>query len=183
MTSHGAAVRYARALFDVTQGEGQDLVQTERDLSAFAHVITGNESLQRALINPAIPASRKRAVVQELISRAGALQAAVVKLLLLLAERDRLAIVPDVAQAFVNRLMDYQKVVRAEIVTAVALSPERVAALADELTRATGRNVQVATRVDESIIGGAVAKIGSTVYDGSITRQLERMIETLVSAD
>ena len=124
-----------------------------------------------------------RAVVQELISRAGAVQAAVGKLLLMLAERDRLALVPDVAQAFVNRLMDYQKVIRAEVVTAVALSPERVAALADELTRATGRSVQIATRIDPSIIGGAVAKIGSTVYDGSITRQLERLRETLVSAD
>jgi F-type H+-transporting ATPase subunit delta len=110
------------------------------------------------------------------------LQPAVAKLLLVLAERDRLTIVPDVAQAFVNRLMDYQKVVRAEIVTAVPLPPDRVTALTDELKRATGSNVMIATRVDESIIGGAVARIGSTVYDGSITRQLERMRETLSSA-
>ena len=183
MTSQGAAVRYARALFDVTQAEGKDLIQTERDLSDFAQVISGNEPLQRALTNPAIPASRKAAVIQQLIARAGTLQPAVAKLLLVLAERDRLAIVPDVAQAFVNRLMDHQKVVRAEIVTAVPLAPERLTSLTEELKRATGRNVQVATRVDESIIGGAVARIGSTVYDGSITRQLERMKETLASAD
>jgi F-type H+-transporting ATPase subunit delta len=100
-----------------------------------------------------------------------------------LAERDRLAIVPDVAQAFVNRLMDHQKIVRAEIVTAAALPADRVAALTETLTRATGRNVQIATRVDPSIIGGAVARIGSTVYDGSITRQLERLKETLASSD
>ncbi len=183
MTSHGAAIRYARALFDVTTAEGKDLVQTERDLTGFAQVLTGNESLYRALTNPAIPASKKKAVVEELIGRAGTLQPAVAKLLLVLAERDRLAIVPDVAQAFANRLMDYQNVVRAEIVTAEPLPADRVSALAQELERATGRNVQVATSVDESIIGGAVAKIGSTVYDGSITRQLERMRETLISAD
>jgi F-type H+-transporting ATPase subunit delta len=182
VTSQGAAVRYARALFDVTQAEGKDLVKTERDLSGFADLVRSNDALERVLTNPAIPASRKTAVVRELIAKAGALQPAVVKLLLVLAERDRLAIVPDVAQAFVNRLMDHQKVVRAEIVTAAALPPDRVAALADTLTRATGRNVQVATRVDPSIIGGAVARIGSTVYDGSITRQLERMKETLTSA-
>ena len=63
--------------------------------------------------------------------------------------------------------------------TAVALPADRVAALTDGLKRATGRNVQIETRVDASIIGGAVARIGSTVYDGSITRQLERMKETL----
>jgi F-type H+-transporting ATPase subunit delta len=182
VTSQGAAVRYARALFDVTKAESKDLVKTERDLSSFAALIRSHDSLHRVLINPAIPASRKAAVVRELLSKAGALEPAVVKLLLVLAERDRLAIVPDVAQAYVNRLMDHLKVVRAEIVTAVSLPPDRVAALTDSLTRATGRNVQVATRVDPSIIGGAVAKIGSTVYDGSVTRQLERMKETLTSA-
>ena len=78
--------------------------------------------------------------------------------------------------------MDHQNVVRAQIVTAVALPPDRVTALADGLKRATGRNVQVETRVDAAIIGGAVARIGSTVYDGSITRQLERMRETLAGA-
>jgi F-type H+-transporting ATPase subunit delta len=183
VTSHGAAIRYARALFDVTRAEGKDLVQTERDLSGFAQILTGNESLYRALTNPAIPVAKKKAVVEQLIGRAGSLQPAVAKLLLVLAERDRLAIVPDVAQAFANRLMDHQNVVRAEIVTAEPLPADRVSALTQELERATGRNVQVATRVDESIIGGAVAKIGSTVYDGSITRQLERMRETLISAD
>jgi F-type H+-transporting ATPase subunit delta len=183
VTSHGAAVRYARALFDVTQAEGKDLAAADRDLSGFAQVLSGNESLYRALTNPAIPAAKKKAVVEQLISRAGTLQPAVAKLLLVLAERDRLAIVPDVAQAFANRLMDYQNVVRAEIVTAVPLPADRVSALTEELQRATGRNVQIATRVDASIIGGAVAKIGSTVYDGSISRQLERMRETLASAD
>lgn len=182
MTSRGAAIRYARALFDVTASEGKDLAQAERELSGFAELLTGNDGLHRVLTNPAIPAARKRAVVEQLIARAGSLQPAVAKLLLVLADRDRLAIVPDVAQAFVDRLMDYQNVVRAEIVTAVALAPDRVAALTDDLKRATGRNVLIETRVDSSIIGGAVARIGSMVYDGSITRQLERMKEALASA-
>ena len=77
--------------------------------------------------------------------------------------------------------MDDQNVVRAEIVTAMALPTERVAALGDGLKQATGRNVQIETRVDASLIGGAVARIGGTVYDGSITRQLERMRAALSS--
>ena len=68
------------------------------------------------------------------------------------------------------------------MVTAAPLSPDRVAALESGLTRATGQQVQLAARVDESLVGGAVARLGSTVYDGSVTRQLERMKETLTSA-
>lgn len=180
MTSRGAATRYARALFDIALAEGKDLLATQKDLGDFAALVAGNHSLLRVLTNPAIPAARKRGVVEQLIGRAGSLQPAVVKLLLLLAERDRLVLLPDVARAFDDRLMDHQKVVRAEIVTAVTLPADRVTALTNSLQRATGRAVQIETRVDAAIIGGAVARIGGTVYDGSITRQLERMRETLV---
>jgi F-type H+-transporting ATPase subunit delta len=175
-------VRYARALFDTVLAERTEPGDTFRALSGFAGVVSGNEALQRALTNPAIPAARKRAVIEQLIARAGALQAPVAKLLLLLAERDRLALLPDVTQSFEDRLMDYQRVVRAEVVTAVELPADRVATLRNSLAVATGREVQLATRVDPEIIGGAVARIGSTVYDGSVTRQLERIKESLTNA-
>ena len=105
MTSRGAAIRYARALFDVTLAEGKDLLQTQQDLGEFARLVAGNESLQRALTNPAIPAARKRGVVEQLIARAGSLQPAVAKLLLLLAERDRL-VHPARGRAGVRRAAD-----------------------------------------------------------------------------
>jgi F-type H+-transporting ATPase subunit delta len=178
MTNRGAATRYARALFDTVLAEGLDLQQTQTDLGEFARLVAGNDALQRVLTNPAIPVVRKRAVIEQLIARAS-LQPVVAKLLLMLAERDRLVILPDVADVFDARLMEHQNVVRASIVTAVALPTDRVSALAAGLTRATGRNVLVDTQVDPAIIGGAVARIGGTVYDGSITRQLERIRETL----
>ncbi len=180
MTSRGAATRYARALFDVTLAEKKDLLQTQQDLSGFAQLVAGNESLQRVLTNPAIPAARKRGVVEQLIARAGSFQPAVAKLLLMLAERDRLVILPELAHAFDTRLLEYQNVVRAQVVTTVALPADRVTALTAGLERATGRSVRIETRVDDRIIGGAVVRLGSTVYDGSITRQLERMRQTLV---
>ncbi len=182
MTSRGAAIRYARALFDISLAEGKDLLQTQRDLGNFARLVAGSEPLLRALTNPAIPALRKRGVVEQLIARAGSLQPVVVKLLLLLAERDRLTLLPEVAQAFDERLMDHQKVIKAEIVSAVALSADGVSALTDGLKRATGRDIRMETRVDSTLIGGAVARIGGTVYDGSVTRQLERIRETLAGA-
>jgi F-type H+-transporting ATPase subunit delta len=178
MTNRGAATRYARALFDTALAEGLDLQQTRTDLGEFARLVAGNDALQRVLTNPAIPVARKRGVIEQIVARA-ALQPVVAKLLLMLAERDRLVILPDVADVFDARLMEHQNVVRASIVTAVALPSDRVTALAAGLTRATGRNVLVDTQVDPAIIGGAVARIGGTVYDGSITRQLERLRETL----
>jgi F-type H+-transporting ATPase subunit delta len=181
MTSRGAATRYARALFDVTRNEHKDLQKTQSDLRGFATLVATNPALQRVLINPAIPAARKRGVVEQLLSSIGTVEPVVAKMLLMLAERDRLAILSDLVDAFDSRVMDDQNVVRAEIVTAMALPAERVAALGDGLKQATGRNVQIETRVDASLIGGAVARIGGTVYDGSITRQLERMRAALSS--
>jgi F-type H+-transporting ATPase subunit delta len=181
MTSRASARRYARALFDVALAEGKDLKQVQQEIRGFSELVAGNEGLARALTNPAIPASRKRGVIEQLIARAGNLQSAVAKLLLLLADRDRLVLLPELAQAFEDRLMDHVKVVRAEVVSAVSLPAESVAALKEGLGRATGRDVQLAARVDTSIIGGAVTRIGSTVFDGSVTRQLEKMKEMLIA--
>jgi F-type H+-transporting ATPase subunit delta len=182
MTSRAAAGRYARALFDVSKSEGADLQRVERELSGFAEIIAGNDLLHRVLTNPAVPAPKKRAAVEQLIDRVGGLLGPVSKLLLMLAERDRLAILPDLVEGYRSRLRDHLKIVRAEVVTAAPLAADRVDALREGLARATGRQVQLDTRVDAAIVGGAVARLGSTVFDGSITRQLEKMKETLVSA-
>ena len=181
MTSRGAATRYARALFDVARKEG-DIQQVGREIGAFANLVAGNEMLTRTFANPAIPAPRKRAVVEQLLARAGALSPIVSKLVLMLAERDRLVLLPDLVAAYEARLMENAQVVRAQVTTAVELPAERISALHEGLSRATGRQVQLETRVDASIIGGAVARIGSTVYDGSVTTQLQKVKERLTAA-
>jgi len=180
MTNRAAGIRYARALFDVAQKEA-DIEQVGRELADFAQLIAAHEALPKIFSNPAIPAPRKRALVEQLLARAGAMTPVVTKLLLMLAERDRMAILPDVAIAYRNRLMDHAKVVRAEIVTAVGLPADRVAALQQGLAQATGRQVHLESRIDPSIIGGDIARVGSTVYDGSVTRQLEKMKEALAA--
>jgi len=180
MTSRAAASRYARALFDVALKES-DVQQAGRDLAAFAQLVAAHDSLPKILSNPAIPAPKKKAIVEQLIARAGSLSPVVAKLLLLLAERDRLVLLPELSAAYQHRLMDHAKVVRAEIITAVGLPGDRVAELQQGLANVTGRQVQLESRVDPSIIGGAIARVGSTVYDGSVTRQLEKMKETLTA--
>lgn len=179
MTSRGAAIRYARALFDVARKEGADIEQVGRDIAAFARLVAGNESLSRVFANPAVPAQRKRAVVEQLFAAAGPMSPIVYKLVLMLAERDRLVLLPELTTAYDARLMENAQVVRAQLTTAVAMPPDRINALQQGLARATGRQVQLEASVDPSIIGGAVARIGSTVYDGSVATQLDAMKQRL----
>ena len=104
------------------------------------------------------------------------------KVLLLLAERDRLALLPDLVELYRERLLDHQQVVRAEITTAEPLQGETETQLRDRLARATGRKVTLTTRVDPAILGGVVTRIGNIVYDGSLAAQLARMRDRLSSS-
>ncbi len=182
MTPRVAAARYARALFDVVLKEGLDVERVERELTAFAGIVDGHDTLRRALSNPAIPPSRKRAVVEQLFAQQPVVPA-VARLLTMLAERDRLPLLVDLTQAFRERVMEHHQVVRAEVTTAIALPPDRVVALQQGIARATGRQVQLETRVDPAIIGGVVTRVGSTVYDGSVTTQLQKLKAQLVESE
>jgi F-type H+-transporting ATPase subunit delta len=177
MPTRASAARYARALFDVALKES-DPVQVERDLSAFANLLSSSPELESVLTNPGVPVAGKRAVTEALTTRLED-SSPVRKLLALLAERDRLALVPDLLAVYRERLMDYQQIVRAEITTAAPLSAEGAAQLQQRLAKVTGRRVDVITSVDPAIIGGLVARIGTTVYDGSVATQLSKIRERL----
>jgi F-type H+-transporting ATPase subunit delta len=182
MSSRASARRFARALFDVARSEGQDLERIEGELSGLAGLVAASEPLARVLGSPAIPAGRKRGVMEQLLARSP-VSTPLARLLMLLADRDRLTLLPELAAAFHERLLDHQQVVRAEITTAAPLGSERAAALQAGLARATGRAVRLDVRVDPALVGGAVARIGSTVYDGSLVTQLERLKHRLVAAE
>jgi F-type H+-transporting ATPase subunit delta len=177
MSTRASAARYARALLDVVVKEANP-EQVEQQLIAFADLLKQNPDLQKALTNPAVPVSGKRGIVESLASR---LQMAppAAKLLMLLAERERLVLVPELVSIYRERLMEYRQIVRAEVTTAAPLAPDRAAQFEQRLTDLTGRRVTMTTKVDPSLIGGAVARVGSTVYDGSIATQLARIRERL----
>jgi len=178
VTSRTAAVRYARALFDVLSRERGDLTAVERELDQFVALFAAHPELQKVMVNPAVPAPRKRAAVTELANRAR-LQPVLAKLMALLAERDRLALLPDVLRSFRERVLDHQNVVRAELTTAMPLAPERVSQIQRGLSQVTGRTVMLESRVDPALVGGLIARVGSVVYDASITTQLRKMKDRL----
>src|SRR5688572_10181040 len=123
MNTRTSAARYARALLDVVIQEANP-EQVEAQLIAFADLLKAHPDLQRALTNPAIPGAGKRGIVEGLTTR---LQMAppAAKLLLLIADRDDLALVADMVAVYRERLQEHLGIVRAEVTTAEPLTPER----------------------------------------------------------
>jgi F-type H+-transporting ATPase subunit delta len=178
VTNRTAATRYARALIDVALKEQADLATIESQLDELCALFDQNDALRKALFNPAVPVPRKRAAVAAILEKASLLPI-VGKTIALLADRDRLVILPDVAEAYRQRLLDLRNVVRAEVTTAEPLSAERLQAIQRSLAAATGRTVNLASRVDPAIVGGMVARVGSTVFDASVTSHLQRIRQRL----
>jgi F-type H+-transporting ATPase subunit delta len=180
VTAGSVARRYAAALFDVAEKSGA----TDRalaDVRALRDLVEGHEELRKVFASPAIPASRKKAVLDAIVARAGLASVEVVRLAELLAGRDRLALVGAVASAFEARVNEARKIVPAEVVTAEPLDATSRTAIASALGRATGNEVRLTERVDPSLVGGLVARVGSLVFDGSITRQMERLRQRLLT--
>jgi|SRR5687767_8868959 F-type H+-transporting ATPase subunit delta len=178
MSSRASASRYARALFDVADPAGRRGIDEE--LSAVSRLFAEQSDLQAVFASPTVPLGVKRGVVQGIVERA-AVSTPVAKLLTLLAERDRLGLLADVAAVFHERMLDEQNVLQAEVTTAAPLGADEQKALQARLSAATSKQVTITPRVDPAIIGGIVARIGSTVYDGSLANQLARLRERLSS--
>ena len=178
MSVRTSATRYAKALLDVAIQESDPSI-VEQDLTSVARAMAESAELRRALTSPGIPQQIRVNVAAALTSKIGA-QAPVAKLMKMLADRGRLDLVPTMAEVYSERLRAHRNIVRATVTSAAALTDERKDQLAVSLSAMTGKQVQVETAVDPSIIGGLVTRIGSTVYDGSIRTQLTKMRQQLV---
>ena len=180
MTSRTAAARYARALLDVAAKESVDLDKVARELDEFNAFLKEQLQLQRLMLNPAVPAPRKRSAMEAITKQSG-FTPVVSKLLILLADRDRLVLLSDMSAIFNDLLADRQNIVRAEVLSAEPLPPDRIQTIEGKLAAVTGRRVTMKTKVDKEIIGGVVARVGSTVYDASIATQLKKIRERLTT--
>ena len=178
MNSGAESARYARALFEVAERDS-DPERVGEELAAYTRLLNEQPELSRVLYSPAVPAPRKADAVRAIAAQAG-FTPMVARLLAALAERDWLAVVPELAEAFHARLLERRNIVAAEVTTAVPLPAGQAAAVARRLGEVSGKDVRVSSHVDPSIIGGVVARIGSMVYDGSVTSQLARMRQKLV---
>jgi F-type H+-transporting ATPase subunit delta len=133
------------------------------------------------LTNPAVPVTKKQAVVKALVDRQGAVPV-VARTLVLLASRDRLALLPDLLANYRERLLARDGVVKAEVTTSAPLSPARQADIQRGLAEVTGKRVTMTVRVDPSIIAGVVARVGGVVYDASVATQLRKIKTAMTDA-
>jgi F-type H+-transporting ATPase subunit delta len=179
MSLRTSANRYAKALFDVALAEKNDLAQVDRDLEAVVAMMHDNPDLAKAAGRAGVTEAARVSLIAAVADKMG-LTAPVKKLLVLLADGRKLNLVPDLAASFHERLLNHQNIVRAEVTSAAPLSPEKTKALEDSLSQVTGKNVNLSISVDPELLGGVVARIGSTVYDGSVKTQLQRMRQQLV---
>lgn len=181
MASRASARRYARALFDVVAKSG-DVDTALAELKAIGAAISGHAELTRALTSPGVPLGVKQNVMRDLLALQP-VSKVVARLVTLIVENDDVDEIDEIVEAFEQRVLDLHQVVRAEITSAVPLPDDKVRAIETALTNASGARVVITPRVDPSILGGVVAKVGSRVYDGSVARHLARIRARLVSGD
>jgi F-type H+-transporting ATPase subunit delta len=183
MTLSAVASRYANALADVVTAPDSALQPQDalRELRSFEAVLQQSRDLREALHTPAIAGSRKKAVVGRLADLLNLSRISRNFLLVLIGHR-RIVLLGEILQTFEIVLDERNGYIRAEISSASALGDAQRAQIAAELEELTGKRVRTAYTVDGSLIGGVVAKVGSTVYDGSVRGSLESLGKRLSAA-
>jgi F-type H+-transporting ATPase subunit delta len=171
------ARRYAQALADVVI-ERREEREVQNEIQSWASLIDGNSQLKEVFANPTVAYEQKQAVLEELISRTR-VRGTTASFFRVLLRNQRLAQLPEIAARFAQVLDERGGVVAAEITTARPITEELKQTLHDTLASATGRTVRLSFATDETLIGGFVARIGSTIFDGSVDNHLERLAAEL----
>jgi F-type H+-transporting ATPase subunit delta len=170
------AYRYARALVDIVLQPGSALKPEDAvaQLQAAAKMVVESAELRNALLTPAISPSRKRAAMGKLLEELGA-SPMIRNFVFVVIDHRRIAMLDEMREAFELALDERMGFARAEVVSAAALDAERSAQLESELSRLTGKRMRLRFAIDPELLGGATARIGSTLYDGSLRGQLQQM--------
>ena len=173
------AERYAGALVDVALSNHQ-ADQVKEELAAFAAMIRESPDLHSFLANPSIARAAKHSAVAALVTRMGASRT-LRNYLFVIVDHRHAGMLVEIQEAF-SRLLDArQGITQAAVSSASELGAQERAELGAALTRLTGQKVQAQFTTDPALIGGAVVRIGSTIYDGSVRTQLERMRARMIS--
>ena len=173
------AERYAGALVDVAiENKQADLVKKE--LADFAALVRESPDLQAFLSNPSIARMAKHSAIEAIVARMGASRT-LRNYLFVIVDQRRAGMLIEIEQAF-SRLLDArQGITQATVTSATELNQQERAELGAALAKLTGEKVQARYTTDAALIGGAVVQIGSTIYDGSVRTQLERMRARMIS--
>jgi F-type H+-transporting ATPase subunit delta len=169
---------YARALFAVAEAEGA-LPAVEDELYAFGKALESNTRLREALTDAELPAENKKAVVTELLGERANPVTAI--LLGFVIDAGRAREIPKIVDELARMASAEREHALAEVRVAVDLTTDQRQRLAEALSRATGRRVDVKVVIDPTVVGGAIARVGDEVFDGSVASRLEDAKQALGS--
>ena len=177
MVTGSLARRYARAVMEIGTAHG-NLDQIGADLRSLAHAMHTSAELVTVLTNPAIRRADRRKVIEALLGRLGATQLTKTVVSLLL-DRERLASLPSISRELDTMIEARAGRVSAEVTSAQPLSKGQVESITSALEKISGKKVDLVKREDPALLGGVVAKLGDTVYDGSLRTQLRTLRDDL----
>ena len=170
---------YARAFADVTMRTKADPARMLGELHSMEALLAQSADLRRVLDNPSIPRAQKNAVIDAVIQRTGGSRP-VRNFVAVVTDHRRLALFSEIVKQVEEELNDRMGFAEAQVTSARPLNDPEKQLLEAEIAKLTGKQVRARYQQDSSLLGGAVVQVGSTIYDGSVNGQLERIREQLV---
>ena len=174
------ASTYARAFADVVFSAHLDAARAIGGLRQIALLLSGSVELRRVWENPAVPADQKRKLLDAIVQREG-IDKPVRNLIAVLMDHRRLPFLPRIIEQRGKELDARLGFAEAQVSSARELGAGEKRALESQIEKTTGKKVRASYGLDPSLLGGAVVRIGSTIYDGSVKGQLERIKEAISS--
>jgi F-type H+-transporting ATPase subunit delta len=177
MASGSLARRYAKAVFELGVAEG-GLDKTGGDIRTLAKAMTESPELASTLASPAIRRADRKKVIDGLLQRIGVVSSTR-NFVYLLLDGERLSSLPAISRELDAMIEAKAGRIAAEIVSAKPLDPTQLSQITAALEKLSGKKITVSKREDAELLGGVVAKVGDTVYDGSLRTQLRTLRDEL----
>lgn len=168
--------RYAKALFEIALA-GNNVDTLEVELKGIVKAIDETADFKRLLFHPQIRPEEKKAMVNQIF--AGKISSSALDFINFLVDRRREEYIQEIADKYILLANEYRNIIAAKVTTAVGLSPEEVEQLNARLAKVTGKNVQLTTEIDATIMGGVIVRIGDTIMDGSVANKLNSLKQKL----
>jgi F-type H+-transporting ATPase subunit delta len=178
MADTALAGRYAKAVIDLDLPKPA-LEKVQKELTRVAELYAASTDLRIVLANPAVSLEERKGIVRQIATKL-LLSPTVRNLLLLLCDKDRSTLIPEIAAAVEAHVDSLAGIKRAKVTSSGALQPTQISQLNTALSAVAGGPVRIETAVDERLIGGIVVELDGKVYDGSVRKRLEMIKDSIV---
>jgi F-type H+-transporting ATPase subunit delta len=175
------APRYATAFAQVVAAKNLDVAAAQQQLADFAATLHGSPDLHEVLLNPSIPEDQKLRLLDAIAGRIGMFRE-VRNFVAVIMDHHRLGSLDEIVAEYALVADEGSGIAEADITSAHPLNEEDRATLEAQVAKLAGGRVRASYHEDSTLLGGAVVKIGSTVYDGSVKAQLQQLKERLITA-